>query len=90
MSDFIWTTKDGRKLPVKDMETGHIQNALAMLKRKGFVSVKTLNIYLRGPEPRGDGAQMAFETEFNYVADHVHPFIDAFEEELENRKLVTV
>lgn len=34
----IWVTKDGRRIPVTDMETAHIENTLAMLKRKGWCS----------------------------------------------------
>ena len=80
-----WTTKDGRELKIAEMTTGHIENALAMLERNGSISMAHLNVYLRGPEPRGDGAQMAFESEFQYVCDNVHPAIDAFREELERR-----
>lgn len=30
----VWTTKDGRRIPVRQMSTEHVQNTLAMLKRK--------------------------------------------------------
>lgn len=80
-----WTTRDGRKLDIEKMDTDHIQNSLAMLKRNGRVSMKTLTPYLRGV-PRGEGAQMLFEQEFNHVADHADPFIDAFEDELTRRQ----
>lgn len=29
-----WTTRDGREVPIKDMTTQHIQNALNMLERQ--------------------------------------------------------
>jgi hypothetical protein len=31
--DIVWTTKDGKKIPVCDMTTAHINNAINMLKR---------------------------------------------------------
>lgn len=83
-----WTTKDGRKLNVNDMSTQHIKNSLAMLKRKGHVSAKTLLFYLNCPEPGGDGAQMAFEEELDSAIKNANPFIDAFEEELKTRPVI--
>lgn len=29
-----WETKDGKRLNIKDMETSHIKNCIAMLKRE--------------------------------------------------------
>ena len=31
--DWIWTTKDGKKLFVKDMDTNHIKNCIKMICR---------------------------------------------------------
>lgn len=31
--DGIWTTKDGRRIPVRDMTTSHILNTIAYIKR---------------------------------------------------------
>ena len=37
MSDLIWTTKEGTKLKVKDMDTGHIVNCIKMMDQaEGF------------------------------------------------------
>ena len=29
----VWTTKDGREIPVEEMTTSHIQNTIALLER---------------------------------------------------------
>lgn len=29
----VWTTRDGRKIPVTEMTDEHLQNTIAMLKR---------------------------------------------------------
>ena len=82
-----WKTKDGRQIEIKDMETSHIKNTLAMLKRKGFISPKTLSYYLFGPTPNGDGANDAYEMEFNNLVNRpISPFINYFEDELIRRK----
>jgi len=36
----VWTTKDGQEIPVKEMTTSHIRNAIAYLER-----INTLDIY---------------------------------------------
>lgn len=30
----IWTTKDGNKIPVREMTTSHIQNTINLIKRR--------------------------------------------------------
>jgi len=41
-----WTTKDGRKIDVKDMSNDHLKNAVAMLRRKGFVGADEYEVAL--------------------------------------------
>lgn len=36
----VWTTFDGRKIKVKDLETGHAINIVNHLAKRGFVSAK--------------------------------------------------
>jgi len=68
------------------METSHIRNALAMLKRQGYVGISTRSFYLSCPLPLGEAAQDAFNMEFDAVMDApTSPFIDAFKQELERR-----
>ncbi len=82
----IWTMRTGEKIHVENMETSHIQNALAMLKRKGFVSPGTIDNYMCGIMPQGEMAQDAFWAEFDSVLDcPVSEAIDWFEEELSKR-----
>lgn len=82
----IWVTEDGTEIKVKDMDTEHIANALAMLKRRGFVGPSTLRFYLTTLGPNGTHAQDEFEREMDQAFDApVSSFIDFFEEELKNR-----
>ena len=60
-----WKTRDGREVDVADMADDHLVNTLRMLRRNGFVSTSTLNFYLFGPSPEGDGAQLAFDRELS-------------------------
>lgn len=81
-----WRTKDGRKLMAEEMSTEHIVSALSLLKRKGFVSLSTLEFYLTCRPPTGEGAQIAFGQECSRIfAAPASPFIDIFEEELKKR-----
>lgn len=62
-----WKCKDGRELDIKDMETNHLKNAVAMLRRKGVVTtdeyLSCLAYACSGDTP--DGAAMAAEAEFS-------------------------
>lgn len=83
----VWTTKDGRKIPVSEMTDEHLTNAYLMLKQKGFVGNRTLRCYLsRGPT--ADGALVAFEAEQRAVFDSpFSEFVDHFNDELLRRGL---
>lgn len=87
----IWRSQNGRETKLEDMNTRHIENCLAKLKREGFVSPKTVDFYINGPKPNGDGAQDVFDEELNQVLNSpVSPWIDYFEEELERRNNLAV
>lgn len=80
-----WKCKDGRELDIKDMETSHLKNAVAMLRRKGVVTpdeyFSCLAYACSGDTP--DGAAMAAEAE----ADGMKPWADleVMEHELSSR-----
>lgn len=70
-----WTTKDGKKLRISDMESSHIANCINMLKRNNYTKIKhrilrkrwkTLLFYLTCTPPTAEMAEMAFEQEFDY------------------------
>lgn len=82
----IWTTKDGRKIPIKDMSTAHIKKCICMMKNKGFIRMETFLFYLFGPEPNGDAASLAYEQEYSVVLNKIpSDYLDWLEEELKNR-----
>lgn len=43
-----WTTKDGRKVAIKDMSDDHLKNAVAMLRRNGFVGADEYELAIGG------------------------------------------
>lgn len=80
----MWKCKDGEFIHPRNMDTDHIKNALAMLKRKGFISFSHWEMCLSCP-PQGDMAQMAWEQEIMNLKPS--KFIEIFEEELAKRGL---
>ena len=83
----VWTTAKGEKIPVTEMETSHIENALAMLRRMGYVGPREVSFYAACAGPQGEMAQVAFDQEQNYVfSAPVSDWVDIFVEELQIRK----
>ena len=66
----VWTTKEGRKMPIRKLEDQHLLNILAYLQRRAPLlkdreSLKLLSL----PEPNGDMAQLAFSQDIAYLAE---------------------
>lgn len=79
----IWKTKDGRELDVERMETRHIKNALAMLRRDncgGWDELASIFSYM-GSAP--DGAYDAASTALHTLK--YSPFVEIFRDELAKR-----
>jgi len=81
-----WKCKDGSEIAIKDMTTSHIENALAMLKRDGFVGVGYYLFCLNCPMPNGEMALDVVEREqLNILGSPTSQFVDMFEDELKRR-----
>ena len=65
-----WKTRDGKCIAISDMSDSHLLNAFRMLQRmeQDYLDmVKCQDHPVFGP--RGDGAQMAFESELDHAAE---------------------
>jgi len=49
MRDDVWRTKDGREIPIKQMDDGHLMNAIEMLNK----SFKKFEALINEAEKRG-------------------------------------
>jgi hypothetical protein len=88
-----WQTRDGRLIPICNMETDHIKNTIAMLRGKGFIAKSECPPF---PSPAtGMNGEMAeyyaeqsYDTEvIEYMAKRgkVHKALDYLEAELRGR-----
>lgn len=67
-----WKTKNGSSIHIKDMGDEHLINAMKLLIRHAVhEKVTTERCYLFPPfgGPSGDGAQMAFDSEFDQIME---------------------
>jgi hypothetical protein len=82
----VWTTKEGKQIPIGKMATQHIRNTLNMLRENGFIGAETRRYYTSCPSPTAEGALDAFNQEFDRVIEaRPTEFIDLFEAELKKR-----
>lgn len=73
----------GEVINICDMATSHIENSIAMLRRKGFIGYSDLSTYL-GSEPNGEMAQELYFSELSRIK--THPALDELEAELKRRR----
>lgn len=68
----VWRTKEGKKIPINKLEDEHLSNILNLLIKcaiqKRVLTEKTYLCPAFGG-PIGDGAQMAFDQEFDQVME---------------------
>lgn len=72
--------------PIREMTVTQLEAAIIDLREQGFVSHATVKFYMTCDEPEGDGAQMAFDQEFqNVVESTPNSDLDRLEAELDRR-----
>ena len=72
----LWKTREGVEIRIEDMTDSHLANAIAMIERATPARARHLvaTVYMRGPGPSGDMAQMAFDEEVQMLlSPDVHP-----------------
>jgi len=87
MPTTTWKTKEGQVLDIKDMSTKHLENAVAMVRRKGFI---TQDQYLRLAAYAfgGDTPEMAsYYAEGELSQAKVSMALGPMEDELAARKM---
>lgn len=83
----VWTTRDGRRMLLCDMETSHLKNCISMMRGKGYVTAGELLDCLRYASTAPDGASMAAEE----ASLHMRPsaMLGQLEKELSKRGVST-
>jgi hypothetical protein len=81
----IWVTKDGREVPIKEMEDEHLLNTIRMLRRKGVVSTDVFDSCAAYAFSNNNMAAMAAEQELSRM--YLNPRFDELLEELGRRGL---
>lgn len=93
-----WRMRDGTIIKIQDMTSGHIKNALALIRRRGYVSASQRERLIEAlvryetalrTDTLGDMAEAQIQADFDELAIsriYVHPIIDAMEDELKRRK----
>jgi hypothetical protein len=85
-STSIWTTQNGREIPIKDMETEHIINTIRMLKRNGYSEHDHRAALWINLDMVSDSAAMCLEQEQELAWQCPYsPWFKAFFDELADR-----
>ena len=82
----LWTTKDGNKIRICDLETSHLTNIIRLLERKWT----TIQHECPFPNFSGEYAQMCAESDYDALLDsgpeYEFPIYSDLVEELDKRK----
>lgn len=66
----LWTTKDGRRIRICDMEDDHLLHTIRLLQRVAETKrIKSVVFYTTCEQPTSDGALDCFNREFDSVMD---------------------
>ena len=68
----IWVTKDGTRIPVKDMTDSHLVNTIRLLQRRAsLMKLRSdwRDICDMGPEPNGDMAALDFDQAASHLME---------------------
>lgn len=76
-----WTTKGGLVVPIKEMTTQHLYNAIAMLRSKGHVTEYEYQFAL-GTAYSFTGEMSSYYAEAEIAQMQMSPALGALEEEL--------
>ena len=85
MSNKQWRMRNGEYINIEDMDDSHLNNAIQMLQRKGFITSTELESFLSS-EPDGEQALDLYLQELNKLK--THPALDAMVKEQRRRKAI--